>query len=519
MVGFLKYLATILLTWPLSVAAATLDLKIDSTRTELGAPLNVQMIGTGFREKLSDISLQPLRQDFGVQTLEYTSSKQDTGSLENFTQIYSLKLYPRRTGKIIIPSLTFAGATSKQVEIHVTGANTGSAPITLESSISSKSVWSREQILVTISVTTPDLFASLESPRLHIDNFEVIPIQESHKRTSINGKPNAVLQTGWVLFPLASGKETISLPAIRYNLDGVIQRTFYLPLLHLNIKKISPYVPPVLPVGKVTLESEIQAQRPLYTDTLYYWNITLHGDGITPWSLPPVLRQIKSNEDIHFIPANSKRETNTDLTGLHGKVVHRIPFKALNSGSLKLPKLRIQYFDPDNGRIVNITHQPENIFALGMIWRVIAGLVFLLIIYRAVRYILRKWIEYRERYHLRKKALATIEESSNSLELRASLNLVAKSEGWHDNLSLTEWAHCWQRKYKTGNEFTEAISELSALCYSQKETRNIDKLKIRILTIVKNRRKLGISQIKAINLDYWLPENFLVTPLMKKGPE
>jgi hypothetical protein len=203
----------------------------------------------------------------------------------------------------------------------------------------------------------------------------------------------------------------------------------------------------------------------LNTNDLAYWNISIESESLTPYWLPPVLRQIKSNDNILFFPATSKRSMHPDSKGVHGRVNHTIPFKPLSNGLTNLPGLKIQYFDPLSGRLESVIHQTRSPISTGNAIRILA--IFILLV--ALFYLWKKLYQYiqcRVKYrNWRMNAIKLIKEAETKEDVLAGLRLFGKAEGWSANLTLTEWIEHWQMKYKTEPQLKECIQSLSDYCY------------------------------------------------------
>jgi len=257
----------------------------------------------------------------------------------------------------------------------------------------------------------------------------------------------------------------IDLPAIEYHLSGVIRRIFYLPKIKLAIRPLASYLPPTIPVGKVKIKTSITPAGMLNTNDLAYWNISIESESLTPYWLPPVLRQIKSNDNILFFPATSKRSMHPDSRGVHGRVNHTIPFKPLSNGLTNLPGLKILYFDPATGKLESVVHQEKRPISMGYATRILAIfilLVVLLYLCRRLYQYIHSHVKYRNQ---RLNALEMIKQAKTKEDVLAGLRLLARAEGWPANLTLSKWLECWQIKYLAEPQLKECIQSLSNYCY------------------------------------------------------
>jgi len=464
----------LLLLCPLSVLARpSLEVQLKKSSGELGRPVYLKIIGEELKTDLSKLSLHSLNKEFVLDSKDLDTEivKQTNGDdkQKNKTSIrrqtLSLKLYPRQTGELLIPSFTIDKHHSTEKTIIILDAITDGKIISIDWKLMTSEAWQREQIVISLALTTPEEYATIKLAKQSVDGFEITPLPVNREWIEDDQGGKSTITAGWSLLPLKSGNMEIDLPAIEYHLSGVIRRNFYLPKIKLAIRPLATYLPPTIPVGKLNIESSITPTGILNTNDLAYWNISIESKSLTPYWLPPVLRQIKSNDNILFFPATSKRSMHPDSKGVHGRVNHTIPFKPLSNGLINLPALKIQYFDPITGRLESITHQTKRPISIGTATRILAIFIFLVVLlylWKGLYRYIHSRVKYRKR---RLNALEMIKQAKTKEEVLAGLRLLGRSEGWPANLTLSEWLECWQMKYLTEPQLKEAIQSLSNYCY------------------------------------------------------
>jgi hypothetical protein len=205
--------------------------------------------------------------------------------------------------------------------------------------------------------------------------------------------------------------------------------------------------------------------------------------------LPPILRQISTDDTIHFLAAQSKRAENINVRGSHGEVLHTVPFQPLITGQLQLPALRVQYFDPVAGRVAVAEYRPPLKWSIARYWQLLLGAGLLL----AGIFIIKKAWCYGLRLRLRRQymreAIQGINTATTDRQLRQALHLIARAESWPANLSLGKWKEYWNRRYLPSA--TPIIEKLSIACYARSGTdtiQNRDKLLKLINSRKPNRR-------------------------------
>ncbi len=489
----LKILCFILLLFPvLAVAKPSLVTELKQATVEYGRPVYLKIIAEELKGDLSLLQLDALSTQFAIDNRDFETEifeqnkelqepqRKEIGSAAITRQILRLKMYPRKTGKLLIPAFTLDKNRSDEKELTILEASNKGTNILLESKLSSTEVWQREQILISLTLSTAEEFATIKSGDLPVDGIEItaLPVKRVWIENENGGKSR--ITAGWSLLPLRPGSSEIELPPIEYHLSGVVRRVFHLPKVKLKVRPLPSYLPPTIPVGKVDIHSSITSEglvskRLLYTDDLAYWNISIKSKSLSPYWLPPILRQIKSSDSIQFFPAISHRSMQPDHMGVHGRVDHTVPFKPLKNGFTDIPSLKIQYFDPATGRLETLVHAAEKPFSAGIISRLLAILllsVFILALLIAVFHHLRKRIRYRK---LHQQAISLIRQASTCKDVIAGLRLAGSAEGWPANLSLTDWLARWKKKYQSGPELDQALESLALLHYGHENEMNSQK--------------------------------------------
>jgi len=493
MVIRLRILSFILLLNPvIALAMPSLEIELKNTSAEYGRPVYLKIIAEGIKSDLSLLQLGALSEAFAIDSRDLESEivQQNEGMHEQLNhekgsgtvtrQTLRLKLYPRQTGKLLIPAFTLDKISSNEEIFTIMDASNKGNNILLNSNLSSTEVWQREQIIVSLTLGTAEEFATIKLGELPVDGIEItaLPVKRVWTENEEGGK--STITAGWSLLPLRPGITEIELPPIEYHLNGVVRRVFYLPKIKLKVRPLPSYLPPTIPVGIIDINSTIASEglssgELLYTDDLAYWNISIESKSLTPYWLPPILRQIQSGDGIHFFPATSVRSMQPDNEGVHGRVNHTIPFKPLKNGFVDLPDLKIQYFDPATGRLETFVHNTEKPISAGIISRFLAVLLLTVFILALV-WILYRHLLSRFRYRkLHQQAILHIRQASTTQDVVTGLRLAGKTEGWPVNLSLTDWLLRWKKKYQSNAELDQAIKSLSLIHYDSENKMNLQK--------------------------------------------
>ena len=347
--------------------------------------------------------------------------------------------------------------------------------------------YEQQQFIIHVQVLSTDLTSRLSIDKnAVIDNFASIPLPFERSK---NKEGMYVLKTGWALTALKSGQLNLKLPPVEYSVSGVSRKKFFLPSKRINIKALPLYLPPTIPIGKISIQSELSQNGLLQSESISYWNIKLTGNLNNSYKLPPVLRQLKSNSQIKFLPVNSTRSIKTTNSSLISIVNHSVPFKALKSGFLTFPEIQLQYFDPVNGKINTLTHKAKGFFVLSIFWRILFSLIIALIFIYIFRRSYKKWESFKFSQAKREQAIQALQDKKVE-SIRKSIRLLTEAESWPQNITVTQWGEYWKNKYQVNDSFDNFIEKLSSYFYSASEEHNVNELSLQLLTLIKNKNKL-----------------------------
>ncbi len=464
-----------------------LILFIDKSESILGRPIRAELYGVSLKTNITNVKLKPLSDDFGVVVDYVINNTSDKRWPEKSIQILKLKLYPRQAGDLVIPGLSINSAHSKKKTIHVTQGKNSEPRVTF----STISPYERQQLIIHTTLISKESSARLSvKGKSEIDGFKSTPL--NFKRIK-NTDGTYLLQIGWALSAIKSGVLKLELPPVTYSVSGVSRKQYYLPIKKLNIQALPSYLPPTIPVGKVTIKSESVNTNILQTNVLSYWNLSINGALNNAYNLPPVLRQIISNKQFSFLPIDSERNTKATDSSLFSTVNYSIPFKALQSGFVTLPEIEIQYFDPHDAKLKSIIHRSEEIFVLSFIWRIFIALAIFFILFYAGRKIYEVWQRHIYSHNKRILAFEKLHGTKDIKGTREAIILITEAEYWPKNITISQWAKLWKDKYQVSNSFEEFISVLSAGLYSSNSNIKTTELSKQLLNIVKNRKKVKSS--------------------------
>ena len=335
--------------------------------------------------------------------------------------------------------------------------------------LSGETVWTREALYVTVEVADADRFAVLETGTPQLPGMEAVLLP--HRREA--GR----LRIGWALFAQAPGAYRLELPPVHYRLGGVTEHSYQVPPQLVTVRALPAYIPPTLSVGGVRIESAVEPAGLLRPGRLAYWRIRLAGDAVLPEALPHVLQQIESTADVDFLAPRSRRQMTPATDGVHGEVVHEIPFKPRGSGLVRLPALEYQYFDPATGRLERVRHAPPTVLALAPGWRLLSGLVLLVLVaaggYIAGRRLQRAW----RRRRAGAAALQRLAVAGDAATVMQALQAHARAAGRPAGPGFDAWLAGWERRYGADAALAGYLEALVAMRYGRADTASLPVLR------------------------------------------
>ncbi len=339
-------------------------------------------------------------------------------------------------------------------------------PISVKLSQSSQQVWQRQQVLITLEVVTDDPFSRLEVDIFSQNGFSVTAFDlqriESNKHTTLTIK--------WAVFPFIAGKQALKLPRVRYRPNSGRMQTLALKALPLNVRRLPLYVPPTMPVGKISLKNSWEKGWLVITHNLLEWQVTVKGKGVAKQFMPPLSRQLESTDAIEILPLQKSDKTIKTVTDLTHQRHYIIPLKVRSNGFVNLPKIEIQYFEPISGKLAKTHLSPPFVIALN---RWLLGFIFLLFVALLSVFLFMLVTKIKHVFNKQKKqkqAIRQLSQATNYQQIRAALNQYALVKGWGENVALKTLPMLKAQGGVTSVLLEETINKLLAIQFSQKSS-------------------------------------------------
>lgn len=467
-----EYIVFILLAWLLApvtgfgAAEPPLRAIVATSDVEFGKPIKVDLIARDLQPNLNTLDLAALDRDFNVETRGSVERDADVGQ-----QRWRIHLYPRRTGELWVPSLSFHGEKTGPVKVMVNSAvdRKDGAPIQVSSEIGDTSVWINQAIRVVMQIESDSRYAWLETGTAQNDGLAILSLPHTRTTRVSDGKQRTLHRIGWVLYPQTPGTLTMQLPPVTYHRDGVITHRFYPPKIELLVRALPAFVPPTMPIGRMKLEATLPDQLFLVNQELAFLTLRVTSEGPPDQRSSALLRQLKSDHTVIFYPARElvdegKRDTN-DVN----ERTYQVPFAPKAMGLISLPSVRLQYFNPSTGKIETYTQSLGRFLSISQ-WVVYTVLVALMLVLYRVMSTLYRWAGHKYRvYRAYRKALYRLQQATTPQEFKAGLMEIADGECWTNNLTLAGWLERWMERYPRLSFVSESVHQLQNWLYSQTE--------------------------------------------------
>jgi BatD DUF11 like domain len=444
-------------TYAIALTPGALHAQLNTTTIEFGKPLTLTITDSASRPTLTTLDLTPLRQDFHVIA---------PASVEQIAQQqrWQLRLYPYRVGVVTIPELTLLTAHTRPLQVTVTPAIDAKTrtPMQFTATLSNTTVWLKQALHINAELITTAPLVVLEANHPTLENGLLIPqpvtrepIDAQHTRHRI----------GWVWFPQRSGTQTIKPLLISVQRDGVITHSFYLQPTPLEVQPLPHYLPATLPVGRFAVQQTSPSNSWLLTQRLYTLGVELRAIDMLPTDIPSLERQLPSTTAMTLLATATQQQQTISPSTLITTINYNLPFTLHHSGMVSPGVLHLQSFDPGSGRLHTYSLALASQLAVAP-WLAISGILLLLGLTIAIGiYLMRIVRDIVQRVRGYRRVLHQLDRATTAQDLRQSLQLIAVTEGWPVNFSLSAWQYHWQTKHGEGVMTAELLAALSHALY------------------------------------------------------
>ena len=338
----------------------------------------VQLELSGSRDTSPDLA--PLEEEFEILSRSSQSSMQIVnGRIEVSENTVKLTIRPRRTGRIVIPPITFGNEQTQALELNVKPLDESTRQginelAFFEIQVSNQRPYQGEAVFLTrrlFYAQEVQIYGSLPGIP-EVFGATVQPLSEPTSTHSVrNGRRYNVFVSEYVLFADQSGE--LSIPGVdvmaRMRLDGSAQgRSLGIPIrsqeLTLQIRpppETYPAGKPWLPARNVSVESEFNTQTTEVGAPLSF-NLQVSVDAALASQVAPLSLAFPAS--IKSYPESPRLEDKLESGSVQGIRTERYSLVPTQPGILTLPDVRVAWWDTQNDQLREATLSAREIEVL-----------------------------------------------------------------------------------------------------------------------------------------------------------
>lgn len=310
-----------------------------------------------------DPDLSPLEQQFTVINQQRKNSFQYIdGKSESWT-VWTITLTPKRKGNLVLPSIEYKGERTLPIQINVNKLDPSlqnqQKDVFFHTQSDIKTSYVQGQIVYSEKLYFSVPLDNSQLSEVEVEDAVVQALGETKQyRTQLNGRNFDVYERRYVIFPQTSGE--LIIPGPRYS--GEISNGRWRPGRPIAIShpptRIQVLPQPAsypqantwLPAKKVSLDykwlgdvANLNQGEPI---TLA---LTLKAQGLGAAQLPKL--ELADLPSLKYYPEQAQSQDINDENGITGIVSQNIAIVATQSGDVRLPEIRIPWFDIKAGRM------------------------------------------------------------------------------------------------------------------------------------------------------------------------
>ncbi len=367
-----RYLGFLLMITGLNVYAGNLTASVD--RDTLGLEETFTLVLRYDEQINTTPDYELLRKDFDIlNTQSGTQMSIINGRMEASTE-WKIALAPKRIGKLLIPSFTIDGAISDAIEMTIEGKSkspkNGDTNVTVEIETSKDTSYVQEQIIVTLRLYTTIGLNGVELQPMQVKDALVVNIDEKQYQTKINGRPGAVVETRYAVFPQHSGELVI--PSMLYQVSVAsgqrdLWDRFYgnnqnnILRLRTDEQRINVLPAPAnvnaadwLPAHNVSLSEHWSTSiDSLKIGEPVTRSITIKTDGLTAGQINPL--QSAPVDGLTFYNDQAQTDDQKSANGVEGSRIETIAIVPTKAGHFTLPEVAVNWWDTNANKMRTAT--------------------------------------------------------------------------------------------------------------------------------------------------------------------
>ena len=365
----LKSLKLLIALWLLAASAlswAELTARVDRNILDTNETVQLVVRYSG-QAVTSEPDFTVLQKDFDI----LSSNRQQqyswtNGQSQSYTD-WKMVLMPKRSGVILIPSISYKNEVSNALEVTVRAVNkitagAGKQPVYTETLVDRQAAYIQQQIILTQRLYTSVQLQDLSLSELELSDALVQRIGENQFQKMINGRNYLVIEVRYALFPQVSGK--LDIPAMRFGAFESSSRQFgafssrgkqlfrNTQPKTIDVMAKPAHIPPAewMPSSKVELRQQWSSDlNNLKLGEPVTRTITLSAQGLTGAQIQP-LPSINS-ADYKIYPDQPKIEEQVSSAGILGIRTETVALVPNRMGEVLLPPIEVRWWDTEKQRM------------------------------------------------------------------------------------------------------------------------------------------------------------------------
>ncbi|MCB1787053.1 MAG: hypothetical protein H6955_22065 [Chromatiaceae bacterium] len=315
--------------------AAALRIEGANAEVEMGKYLNLQIVYEG-ESAVGSADLQQWADDFFIDVRDSGTENLLSGSIRTTQQV---RLYPRSTGEAVLERIALGGAVAGPLRVTVVPAVRNGIDGTPRWLPLPERVWQGQafEIAVDAALMHPSNHIALDDAVL--PGFDVQPLpRQTESRDGVE-----VVRLRWRVTAVEPGVHRLELPPIEQRGRG--RWRFYLRATEIRVVPLPSYLPPSVPVGKVTLESVL-----VRGDGKQYWQVHIRNPGRLPdasYGLRAALATASGINPDRLGVAEVEADLETGIASQR----YQVPLPDWSFGWGDGPTITLRYFDTDAGQL------------------------------------------------------------------------------------------------------------------------------------------------------------------------
>lgn len=320
--------------------ANTASLRIEGAdaEVEMGKYLNLQIVYEG-ESAVGSADLRQWADDFFIDVRDSATENLLSGAIRTTQQ---LRLYPRAVGEVVLERIALGGAVAGPLRVTVAPTVRNRIDGTPRWIPLPQQVWQGQTFEI-------GLDAALMHPSNHIafedvvlPGFDTQPLpRQTDSRNGVE-----VVRLRWRVTALEPGRHRLELPPIEQRGRG--RWRFFLRTPEIRVLPLPSYLPPSVPVGKVTLESAL-----LDDGARQFWEVIVRNRGRLPDASYGLRAALAGAAGIDPERIEVSAVETDPATGI-ALQRYRAPLPDWSFGWGAGPAVRLRYFDTDEGRLTEI---------------------------------------------------------------------------------------------------------------------------------------------------------------------